>query len=142
LLQSFVQFQHKIKVSYIWSNYIAIVSHILVVPTAIPSGILPSGVSIPAIPTEAAAALSSLMQNPSALQSYVSMASAKVSELPSQFQGSAYSALLEASKTLAAVQSKNTEQGSSNKSLGNTASTPSHYFAALAISIIVAVVVL
>ncbi|KAI7892783.1 uncharacterized protein EV154DRAFT_504096, partial [Mucor mucedo] len=107
-------------------------------PTSIPSLSL-SGVAIPAIPTEYASAVSSLMKNPSGLQSYISMASAKVSQLPSGVQGSVYSALSEASKTLDTVKPKNTGQ-SSTKSMGNTAQTP-RYFAALAISIIVAVVV-
>lgn len=67
------------------------------------------------------------------------MASAKVSQLPSGVQGSVYSVLSEASKTLDTAKPKNTGQ-SSTKSMGNTAQTP-RYFAALAISIIVAVVV-
>ncbi|KAI8058753.1 hypothetical protein BDF21DRAFT_497498 [Thamnidium elegans] len=114
-------------------------------PTAIPSGIptaLPSGINLPsgAIPTDVAGAVSSIMGNPDGIQSYISMASGKVGSLPSQYQASAYSALSEASKTLASIQPKNTNSAHA-KTTGdsNTMYRPSAYLAAFVISVAVVV---
>lgn len=114
-------------------------------PTGLPSGIptaIPSGINLPsgAIPTDVAAAVSSIMGNPGGIQSYISMASGKVGSLPSQYQASAYSALSEASKTLASIQPKNTNSAHAKPTGdGNTMYRPSTYLATFVISVTVVV---
>lgn len=119
--------------------------------TGLPSGIptnLPSGLALPsgANPTDIAAAVSSVMKNPGGIQSYISMASEKVGSLPSQYQASAYSALSQASKTLAGVQPKNTGSSSAPKtsSDSNIMYKPSStsYLGAFVLSVAVVVGVL
>lgn len=79
-----------------------------------PTG-LPEGIDVPTvIPSDIIAAASSLIANPSAAQSALSLASAGVDSLPTQYQGEAKSALAEASKTLAAVQNSKSSAISSH----------------------------
>ncbi|CEP12569.1 hypothetical protein [Parasitella parasitica] len=99
----------------------------ITIPTAIPSNIQ--------LPTGIANAVSSLIQNPSGINSYISMASDKVSQLPSQYQASAYSALSVASKSAAAIQPTKSAGASHPSSAANAGNAPiSFAIGALAIT--------
>ncbi|KAI8090277.1 uncharacterized protein B0P05DRAFT_530108 [Gilbertella persicaria] len=62
-----------------------------------------------AIPSEIIASISNLVNNPASIQSYVAQASAQISNLPSQYQASAYSILSKVSQSIAAAKPKNTD---------------------------------
>ncbi|CAO3650782.1 unnamed protein product [Mucor fragilis] len=101
----------------------------ITLPTAIPSNLsgLPSGV---------ADAVSSLIKNPAGINSYISVASQQVSQLPSQYQASAYSALSAASKSVAAIQP--TKSAGATSAAGSNAAPTSFVLGALAITAVLA----
>ncbi|KAL9537180.1 hypothetical protein MBANPS3_012011 [Mucor bainieri] len=98
-------------------------------PTAIPSNL--SGV-----PSGVADAVSSLIKNPAGINSYISVASQQVSQLPSQYQASAYSALSAASKSVAAIQP--TKSAGATSAAGSNAAPVSFAVGALAITAVLA----
>ncbi|KAF1799566.1 hypothetical protein V8B55DRAFT_1590358 [Mucor lusitanicus] len=98
-------------------------------PTAIPSNL--SGV-----PSGVADAVSSLIKNPAGINSYISVASQQVSQLPSQYQASAYSALSAASKSVAAIQP--TKSAGATSAAGSNAAPVSFAVGALAIIAVLA----
>ncbi|KAK4511494.1 uncharacterized protein ATC70_012709 [Mucor velutinosus] len=93
-------------------------------PTAMPSNL--SGV-----PSGVADAVSSLLKNPAGINSYISAASQQVSQLPSQYQASAYSALSAASKSVAAIQP--TKSTGATSAAGSNAAPVSFAVGALAL---------
>ncbi|KAI8967035.1 hypothetical protein BDF20DRAFT_903057 [Mycotypha africana] len=105
---------------------------------------LPDGISIPtdvSIPPEVAAAASSIINNPSAAQSYIAQASSLADALPSEYRASAKSAIAEASKTLAAVQPNTTGSGSSSSAIHLSPNPISYVLGALSITALFAFMV-
>ncbi|KAG2194430.1 hypothetical protein INT46_003499 [Mucor plumbeus] len=115
-----------VKSAYILASLTTGLSVVMAQEVATPTA---SGISIPTatpsnfvLPTEIADVVSSLIQNPSGINSYISMASDQVSQLPSQYQASAYSALSEASKSVAAIQPSKSAGASTSAANSNSAS--------------------
>ncbi|KAL7321785.1 hypothetical protein PS15m_001519 [Mucor circinelloides] len=101
----------------------------ITIPTAIPS-------NLAGMPSDVADAVSSLIKNPAGINSYISVASEQVSQLPSQYQASAYSALSAASKSVAAIQP--TKSAGATSAANSNAAPVSLAVGALAITAVLA----
>ncbi|KAI7905563.1 uncharacterized protein BX663DRAFT_500151 [Cokeromyces recurvatus] len=113
----------------ILSIYAALATLFCIVHAQQATPTLPSGISIPegllseipsgAIPTDIASMINSLIHNPSAVKSYISIASKQVSLLPTQYQASAYSDLAAASNELNSLNQAKPTGSTNQTSAGN-----------------------